>query len=291
MTAADVLPEAVVYDHLINLPNSLKNLGAYNPNGWGLAYYNNDGLTALRGKPPANTDQNFTLAVQKIAESSASIAVGHVRLATSGAINIPNPHPFVRDKGGKFWAFGHNGGLDKNKLKTLIGAEYLADNPPTVGSNWDDPNVVDSDLYMLYVMKCIEENGWNVISGIAKAVADIRAVDYGAMNFFLTDGETLWGFRLGYELYYYYNSTSSSQYSALASQFPKDTQDGWIALQDYNLVILTKGNPPIVIDNVTTIPEFSPSTLLLMLLSLTLLTITIHRKKKPYQKRKKTQLT
>jgi hypothetical protein len=275
---ADPLPENVVLDHLANLPNSLKNLGAFNNNGWGLAYYNDTEPVVLRGTLAANTDPDFELSVQQLARANARIGVGHIRLATSGATNIPNPHPFMRCKGGKWWAFGHNGILDKNTLKNLIGEQYLAENPPTVGNNWSDPDVVDSDLYMLYILKCIEEKDWNAIQGITKAVIDISQADFGAMNFFLTDGETLWGFRRGNTLFYYCNATSL-QYSAIASQPPTSSQDGWITLQDYNLITLTIGNPPLSIEDITAIPELKPDLILLIFVSSTLLATIIRRKK------------
>jgi len=246
---ANTLPEETVLDHLINLPYSLKNLGGgiqNNNDGWGLAYYTTSTPTVSRGEPPAYTDPNFDLAAQQLASSGATIAVGHVRNAASGATDIPNPHPFIRYKNGKWWAFGHNGVLSKTILKNLIGTEYLAQNPPTVGTNWDDPDVVDSDLYMLYILKCIEQNGWNVQLGIADAVKAISKLDSGAMNFFLTDGTTLWGFRKGNTLYYIY----TSEYSAIASQPPTSTQGSWIALNDYNLITLTKGNLPSIIQDI-----------------------------------------
>jgi hypothetical protein len=45
MVAASVAEE-VVLDHLVNLLYSLKNLGASNDGGWGLAYYNSLNLEA-----------------------------------------------------------------------------------------------------------------------------------------------------------------------------------------------------------------------------------------------------
>lgn len=272
------LPETVVLDHLINAPHSLKTLGASNYNGWGLAYYNDTEPVVRRGELPANTDPNFTMVAQELARSGSHIGLGHVRLATSGATNIPNPHPFIRYKGGKWWTFGHNGGLSKETLKALIGTEYLAENPPTVGDDWDDPNVVDSDLYMLYIIKCIEESYWNASQGIAKAVGDISQVDYGAMNFFLSDGETLWGFRKGNTLYYYYNETFP-QYSVITSQPPSDIEDGWAPLNDYNLIILTINNPPIIVEDVRTIPEFPTNLVLSSLILTTLIMVVISRRK------------
>lgn len=226
----------------------------------------------------ARADPNFDLAAQKLAGSGARIGVGHVRAAASGASDIPNPHPFIRYRGGKWWAFGHNGVLSKTMLKALVGSEYLAENPPTVGDNREDPDVIDSDLYMLYILKCIEERNWNIINGIAKAVTDISEADSGAMNFFLTDGETMWGFRRGNTLYYCYNETFP-RYSAISSQPPTSTQDGWTALYDYNLIILTDNNPPCIIDDITTIPEFPSLVILPLFMIATLLTVIIYRRK------------
>ncbi len=276
------LPADVVQDDLISLQFSLKNLGAYNDDGWGLAFYNSSGNYIFRGQPSAYADPNFDQAVQKITTSNASISVCHVRKGSSGATAIPNPHPFNRTKNGRIWMFGHNGGLDKINLKNLIGQEYLEQNPPTVGANWSDPDVVDSDLYMLYVIKCIEQNGWNATLGISKAVADISAVDYGAMNFFLTDGQTLWGFRRGITLYYYYNSTVP--YAIIASQPPNSTQQGWTLLYDYNLIILTKDNPPVIIGNITIIPERLHELALPLLVTTTLLATAIITKRKKMHK-------
>jgi predicted glutamine amidotransferase len=250
------LPEPAVMNHLINGSFSLKSLGAVNRDGWGLAYYNDTEPTVSRGRLSADSDPNFDSAVQELSESRAQIGVGHVRIATSGASDIPNPHPFIRFKGGRWWAYGHNGGLFKNTLRELIGPEYLENNPPTVGDNWSDPRVVDSELYFLYILKCSEENGWNVTEGIALAVKDILDVSFGTMNFFLTDGETLWAFRYGNTLYYYHNA-SSPRYSAVASQPPTVDSAGWIELDDYNLIVLRADDSPVIIDDVTVVTEFS----------------------------------
>jgi predicted glutamine amidotransferase len=275
---ADVLPSDAVLDQLVSMPDSLKNLGLYNDDGWGLAYYNGCEPFVKRGVQSAYVDANFTLAAQEVANSSAFVGVGHVRIATSGATGIPDPHPFMRFKDGKWWAFGHNGGLDKNGLKTLIGEEYLSQNPPTVGDSWDDPLVVDSDLYMLYVLKCIEDSGWNSTLGVAKAVIDISTANLGTMNFFLTDGETLWGFRYGNTLYYYWNETSP-QYSAIASQPPLPTEAKWTEVNDFCLVTLTKDKPPQLIEDIRTIPEFNCVLTLPVFAAVTPVTVVLLRRK------------
>lgn len=246
---ASSIPHDVVLNHLVYLPNSLKALGARNPDGWGLGYYLGIEPVVLRGQLPANTDPNFNLAAEQVAGSGAIMAVGHVRRASSGLGNIPDPHPFKRSKNGKWWLFCHNGGIDKNTLVNLIGTQYLEENPPYVGSNQDE--WIDSELYFIYILKCCEESNWNVQQGIAKAIVNICNEVLGTgetLNFLLTDGETLWGFRKGNTLYYY----SDSQYLAIASQYPTSSQGAWITISDYYLVTLVRGNTPYV--HMVTIP-------------------------------------
>jgi predicted glutamine amidotransferase len=241
---ADSIPHDVVLDELINLPNSLKNLSVSNPDGWGLGFYNSTEPIVLRGQYEAKTDPNFDLAANEVADSGATIAVGHVRYASSGLVKIPDPHPFERYKNGRWWLFCHNGGIDKTILVNLIGAEYLAQNPPSVGSNQNE--WIDSELYFIYILECCENTSWNVQEGIAKAEADICNNVPGTsetLNFLLTDGETLWGFRKGgtsYTLYYY----NDSQYLAIASQYPTQSQGAWISVSDYYLVTLVRDNVP-----------------------------------------------
>ena len=277
---APSLPKPIVMEHLVYGASSLKALGFFNYDGWGLAYFNSSEPTVLRGALPADSDPAFDLAALELAESNSRIGVGHVRIATSGASDIPNPHPFMRFKGGKWWAYGLNGGLLGPDLKKLIGQEYLDQNPPTVGDNWSDARVVKADLYMLYILKCIEENDWNATQGIAKAVKDITLSAVGTMNFFLTDGETLWGFRLGNTLSYFYNKSSSSSYAVIASQPPTLNEEGWTEMSDYNLIILKMNRPPIRIDNITTIPEFPATNLLPLLILLTSAIVLLARSKR-----------
>ena len=239
---ANSIPHDAVIDQLVNLPNSLEALAVSNPNGWGLAYYLSAEPVVIRGQPPANVDPNFLVAARQVADSGGTVALGHIRKASSGLTNIPDPHPFERFKNGRWWLFCHNGGIDKNILINLIGTQYLAQNPPSVGNNQNE--WIDSELYFIYVLKCCEENGWNVTRGITTAIVNICNQVPGTgetLNFLLTDGETLWGFRKGNTLYYYY----VPQYSAIASQYPTRTQGAWVAISDFYLTTLVRGLAPL----------------------------------------------
>jgi len=254
---ANTLPHDVVIYHLIDAPNSLKKLGQTNKDGWGLVYYLNQVPTVTRGPDPAYTDPNFDAAANAMANSGAQIGVGHVRLRSSGGLPPwGDPHPFMRYKGGKWWAFAHHGGVPISIMKNLIGPAYLTANPPTYGSSWDDPNIIDSDLYALWVLKCIEANNWDVTLGIAQAIKEMEdAGATGNWNFLLTDGVTLWAFRKGdstHTLWYYRDA--SLQYSAIASVRPDTSQTGWTELANYNLAILTKDSVTVIADIRTKYP-------------------------------------
>ncbi len=258
---ADSVPTSVVKDHLVSMQYSLKNLGAYNRNGWALAYFNKTLSKPVthRGRLPANMDPAFDEAVNEIADNEPQTIVGHVRIATSGLVDIPDPHPFNRSKNGKWWLFAHNGGVSKSITIELMGNEYLNENLPQVGNGPDE--WVDSELYFLYVLKCIEDQGWNVTLGITQAITTIcEKNNYAVMNFLLTNGEHLWGFCKGYGLHYRYTSTSETtpQWTVIASQPPTSTYEGWALLDDFDLLEASKNKPPVILDvRSIVIPEHS----------------------------------
>jgi predicted glutamine amidotransferase len=109
---------------------------------------------------------------------------------------------------------------------------------------------VDSELYFIYLLKCIEEDthtDWNekVWYGVQTAVTQLS----GSLNFFLTDGETLWAFRKGRPTLYYYDSSPS--YCAVASTPPDGA--GWTQMNHWEMAVLRKGESPIV-DDITNPP-------------------------------------
>ncbi len=231
---AETLPEAEVKDQLVIDSQSLKSLSRYsNTDGWGLVYYNN-GIVVHRGQPSAYLDSNYNIRANELAESGKSVALGHVRQRSSGATAIPNPHPFVRGD----WSFCHNGGLSKNLLKELIGTA-LSDYTPTVGNNWDDTDVVDSDLYMVYILVNIVQNDGDVLSGIRDVAKNLPS---GQANFLLSNGEHIWAFKKGLPLSY----TDTGLYSAVATT-PINT---WTEMSDYNVVEMTPGEDIILYENI-----------------------------------------
>ena len=244
---SDEIPTEVIKDHLLKLPNSLKALALSNPDGWGIGYYDNAKARLLKGDIPADEDQLFEKSVLKVSSLRPKVAVAHIRRATSGCRDVANPHPFKRYKNGKYWLFGHNGTISKKILIDLIGQEYLDKNSPNV-CIYDAPNSwVDSELYFIFLLKCIEENQWNVESGIREGILELKSMMPGSnrgLNFFLTDGDILWSFRRGNSLYYY--DHPDLRYSLVASMFPGNYQEEWIEVSENSLVVMKPGSSSVL---------------------------------------------
>lgn len=245
---SDKVPEDIIIDHLLNSPNSLKSVAKHHRDGWGIGYYDKDEAKLLKGIIPADIDQNYNVSVLEVSRIEPKIIVAHVRTASSGCRdNVVNPHPFKRIKNGKQWLFGHNGTLDKNMLIDIIGEDYFNKNLPNT-CTYDPPDSwVDSELYFIFLIEHIEENGWNVERGIKEAILKLTTVisgSGGGLNFFLTDGDTLWSFRKGRSLYYYYQLYP--QFSAVATQFPYAEKGGWIEVPEDSLVVMESGLPPVL---------------------------------------------
>ena len=184
------------------------NQSQYNANGWSIMQYSSsptpDEISIYRSALPANYDSlNFWSEMLSIFNDSHSkIAITHLRAATSGASNIPNPHPWVFE-GEKTFSFVHNGGASKDLLYNLItengiNEDWLIQNPPqTFGAgNWKDEgwsSVVDSELIMLLFMKMIYVEG-SIIEGLKAALVLMldAGINPAMLNFVFSDSDNLY---------------------------------------------------------------------------------------------------
>ena len=245
-------PSAAIEAQLITLPNSLENLSPSNTDGWGIAYYPDGSAdpVSYRGYPPAYSDPNYDDAVAVTAAANPRIAVAHVRNASSGLIPASgDPHPFEKIKDGKHWLMAHNGSIDKDILIDLIRPDYLAANPPEYGTSYSQ--WIDSELYFLFMLQTMEDFNWQVKPALGYVIRRLQEEipnDGERINFYLTDGTTLWAYREGsstHTLYYYY-SNGSTPYSAVASQYPDATQGDWVEMTDGQIVTLRQTGAPVL---------------------------------------------
>jgi Glutamine amidotransferases class-II len=259
------LPDNLLQSHLISAPNSLEQLSHSQLDGWGIGYYPQYGDDPIieRGAIRAYNDPSYGTTVAGVNLSKPKITIAHIRTCATGCCShgtdtVTDPHPFYRVKNGKTWIFVHNGVVEKDRMTILLG-DYLTANPPNgSGIPACDPSnpdlVVDTELYFLFVLKKIEENGWNAVGGISKAIkAMVDAGETGAMNFIMSDGEMTWAFRRGdsfHTLYYLDGSADPlNGYTAVASQYPTSTQGSWVTITNDQLIVLAPGASPLGISD------------------------------------------
>lgn len=212
---SDKVPKGIVLKHL----SALKKFGKSNNNGWGIAYYFNSEDSRilarpliLRGRSRADINPDYESAMEEMAKHNPRAGITHVRLATSGHCNVPNPHPF-REKG---MLYAHNGIIDQKVLASLIGQKYLDEYP----LDYREP-YIDSELYFIYLLKTMKENPSmpmeQVIRNVVETLYDsLTAVDSESkLNFVLTNGDNLWALRFAtagvdyYTVYYYPSSNTT----------------------------------------------------------------------------------
>ncbi len=238
----DKVPARFVNSQLLEAPNSLKQLGEEYQDGWAVGYYSKKEPFIARGAETSLTDLNYDQAVRETAAVEADIIIGHLRRASSGCVEgVPNPHPFIREKMGKTWIFGHNGGMKKQILIDLIGEEYLTKNKPEVCDHAPPKSWIDSELYFIYLLKMIEQSRGDVEQGINAALSQLYAIlgeGRRYLNFFLSDGMSIWAFRKGTSLYYLMDD--KLDIAAVTSTVPDDKYN-WVEFPNNTLARLQKG--------------------------------------------------
>lgn len=77
--------------------------------GWGIAWYDEREIRLVKESRPA-ADSACVRFIQET-PFTTPFAISHVRKATRGAVALRNCQPFVREMGGAWHAFAHNGDL------------------------------------------------------------------------------------------------------------------------------------------------------------------------------------
>jgi len=86
-----------------------------NPDGWGVAWYDEYGSQIIKESRPADRSR-LAEDFQKHLGVRSRIFVSHIRRATRGKAGYINTHPFYRRFDQKTWVFVHNGTIDSNQL-------------------------------------------------------------------------------------------------------------------------------------------------------------------------------
>lgn len=153
-------------------------LMADNPDGWGLAWWE-DGAFRLSKEPlPASRSPLFA-GLSDIVRSSLVIA--HVRKARLPPINtLDNTHPFQRACCGKAWVFAHNG-----LVPDVVGMERA-----NRGQICQPSGETDSEYAFCHLLSHIAALGDGAPFAAVAAISELIA-SHGKFNFLMSDGEYL----------------------------------------------------------------------------------------------------
>jgi predicted glutamine amidotransferase len=185
---------AAVHPALVTEKNSLVIQSREHKDGWGIAAYGPEPLpTVAHGVGPAHSDPAFHRVSSLV---SARTVVAHVRLASVGAVELRNSHPFLHGR----WSFVHNGTLKnferhKASVEALIGPEFR----PNIQGTTDSERCFSIFLTRLSARGSIDgamrvEDVASALAetmGLVAAITDEPGQDRSAMNFLVTNGEVM----------------------------------------------------------------------------------------------------
>ena len=87
----------------------LRARGSRNPDGWGMAWFGDDEQLRMVKEPIPSHQSELARDLPYYSTIKSSIFISHIRMASHGAINYANTHPFYRQLNGKTWVLAHNG--------------------------------------------------------------------------------------------------------------------------------------------------------------------------------------
>tara|TARA_Y100000591_G_scaffold328193_1_gene354150 strand:+ start:339 stop:2069 length:1731 start_codon:yes stop_codon:yes gene_type:complete len=278
-------------DIIIEKANFFQQLGS-NFDTFSLYYYaqTNQLEDIYRSEIPSDLDSNFQNFFNIILneESDAKTVGGHLRNPSSGAYEVPNPHPFLFEHDDKTYSLIHNGWVSKSALVSLLtenntDSTWLNNNPPNTFSNeiWSSDigweNVVDSELLFLWIMKNIILNDDDNVASIVYAIQLLEAIHpEGVKNFVFSDGSLTVGYRSENDEYpdLFYSDQSNIMYQdslytptfiSIMSEIPTglySNQLNWNAFENESLMIIDNDSGYYFLDDfINHSPEFEISSI------------------------------
>ncbi len=88
------------------------------PDGWGVALYGDASATVFK-QPISAADSQLAETLVSGGMLKSKILITHLRAASIGRPSPRNTHPWVRELGGREYAFAHVGGADRRLWKTI----------------------------------------------------------------------------------------------------------------------------------------------------------------------------
>lgn len=208
-------------------------LAADNPDGWGLAWWENGAFCLAKEPSPACESEPFA----RLCETTCSnLMVAHVRKARFPPVNtMDNTHPFQRVCCGKEWVFAHNGLVPD--IVEMERANHDAVCRPT--------GETDSEYAFCHLLSHISQN----IQAFPATNADVSfptvamiselIASHGKFNFLMSDGEYLIAY--GHDRLHYLEQGEDMADSAMIATEPLPGEGSWVAFDPGELRIYRLG--------------------------------------------------
>lgn len=145
---------------------------------------------------------NYYTTIHHLRENlDSKILLSHIRQATFGGGNVPNPHPFVMDINNSSYTFAHNGSAPGqqavNDMREVVEGYIDAHNWDL--ASWEDllTSPVDSAVYFAFIMAHIKFHNWDVVRGMRDALQHelINNNFWTGKNFIFSDGYDVYAYR------------------------------------------------------------------------------------------------
>jgi len=148
--------------------------------GFGIAFFEGRGCRVFLDAQSARSSRVAEL-VRCVPIRSTNV-VAHVRKATQGAVALENCHPFQRELWGRYWAFAHNGNLERL--------------PAPPGRFYRPVGDTDSEAAFCILLEELRQRfpeGRPPLADLRRALAakTRQLSEHGPFNFLLSDGERL----------------------------------------------------------------------------------------------------
>ena len=205
-----------------------------NPDGWGFAYRHNNKIYLIKNTKPAFDDESYKPTAKKIV---ADLLFAHVRRRSQGSISIENTHPFRYNN----WIFMHNGNIPGfDTFKVELSRKLTVNNFGMKGTT-------DSEFLFRYFISLFQKGKksdvYCALNFIYTIIHDVTSListennDMFALNFMLTNGNFILGFRRNRSLYY-----AIIEEGVLISSEKIDNQYQWNEVPENHFIIAPKPN-------------------------------------------------
>ncbi|NNB86953.1 class II glutamine amidotransferase [Corallococcus sp. AB032C] len=189
---------AAVHTALVTERNSLLIQSREHKDGWGIATYGQESSPLVaHGVGPAHCDPDFERVSSQV---SARTVVAHIRLASVGAVELRNSHPFHFGR----WSFVHNGTLrefakHKATVEGLIHPELRVNIKGTTDSErcfylflsrLSARGPLDGTVSVEAMAQALAET-MTLVSTLTDVPGSREPKERSAMNFLVTDGEAM----------------------------------------------------------------------------------------------------